>query len=147
MAAPPVVWQRELTTPSMPGSDYSSALAPSRPPAVIDSNEKISDTWRHIKQVAREVSKEFDLLDLLQHTRREETYQFPVQGVSSGRGAGGEGQRWAARGAMQRDTSRWHRQCASHAALPALQAACSLHGHTHKCTHTDARTQPQPPCS
>jgi hypothetical protein len=88
MAAPPQAWQRDLgaNQNALAGDPYAAvATGPSLCP-LDDGSDSISDTWRHIKQVAREVSKEYDLLDLLQHTRREETYQFPVQGVRGGAG-------------------------------------------------------------
>lgn len=47
----------------------------------VDSHVKISDVWRHVKDVAGAESKHADLLDLLNGARREDTYQFPVPGV------------------------------------------------------------------
>lgn len=44
-------------------------------------DDQIADTWRHVKQVARDTSKDYDLLDLLRNTRQEDTYQLPVPGV------------------------------------------------------------------
>ncbi len=72
------MWQRDLAPPAA-GED--GKLASGASAAAVASDDKLSDTWRHVKLVAREVSKEHDLLDLLQNTRREDTYQFPVPGV------------------------------------------------------------------
>jgi hypothetical protein len=74
MAAPPLTRQFELGRPQVP-ADVQRAVA-------FDArDERISDTWRHVQQVAQDNSKDYDLLDLLTHTSREEAYQFPVQGV------------------------------------------------------------------
>jgi len=90
---PPVLWQRETDA----ASAAAAAAAASAPSAggVYDSDDRIADSWRHVKQVAREGAKEYDLIDLLQNTRREETYSFPIPGVrcgfvwvGSGQGAG-----------------------------------------------------------
>lgn len=80
MSRPPAVWQREVAQGK--DEDQCGVITAQRT-GVYESDDKISDTWRHIKQVAREGSKDYDLLDLLQNTRREDTYQFPVPGVSA----------------------------------------------------------------
>lgn len=82
MQQPPALWQREAD-----GAAAAAAAAAGGAPSaggVYDSDERIADSWRHVKQVAREGTKEYDLLDLLQNTRREETYSFPIPGVSLG---------------------------------------------------------------
>jgi len=76
MAAPPVRWQQDVV-----GRTSSRGAAVETAPS-LQGNERISDAWRHVKTVT-EVSKEYDLFDLLQNTRREDTYQFHIPGVSS----------------------------------------------------------------
>lgn len=47
------------------------------------AEEKLSETWRHIKGVARDDAKQYDLMELVRNARREDTYQFPVPGWPS----------------------------------------------------------------
>jgi hypothetical protein len=82
-ALPPPLWQRDLIAQQRQDvAEASSEILEGGAAREQESDEKLSDSWRHVKQVAREVVKGHDLLDLLQNTRREETYQFPVPGVS-----------------------------------------------------------------
>jgi hypothetical protein len=86
MAAPPPLWQHEVASL---GRDQTSKLPvvpiASRAAAtgMDGGEEKLSETWRHIKGVARDDAKQYDLMDLVRNARREDTYQFPVPGVSS----------------------------------------------------------------
>lgn len=86
MAAPPPLWQHEVATL---GRDQTSKLpvvpiASRAAAAGMDgAEEKLSETWRHIKGVARDDAKQYDLMELVRNARREDTYQFPVPGVSS----------------------------------------------------------------
>lgn len=79
MAAPPSVWQQSLSAAG------DAAAAASAVPVVIqaDSDERLSSTWQHVVGVAGSEAKTLDLLELLAGSRREDTYQFPVPGVSS----------------------------------------------------------------
>lgn len=72
---PPALWQRDADPAPAGGASPGGGAG-----GVYDSDERIADSWRHVKHVAREGSKEYDLLDLLQNARREETYSFPVPG-------------------------------------------------------------------
>jgi hypothetical protein len=72
---PPALWQRDAEAPA-PGGAPGGAGG-----GVYESDDRIADSWRHVKGVAREGAKDYDLLDLLQCTRREETYSFPIPGV------------------------------------------------------------------
>ena len=78
---PPRLWQSELA-----GEQDAAANGAARE-AVQDSNEKLSDSWRHVKQIAREVGREADLYDLLASTNRSDTYQLQTPGVSPRAGA------------------------------------------------------------
>lgn len=85
MAAPPLFWQHEVAGLAR---DQTSKLVPAASAAGraaggadIAGDEKLSEIWRHVKGVAREESKHFDLMDLVRNARREDTYQFPVPGV------------------------------------------------------------------
>jgi len=79
LASPPPLTRLEVSS-GRSDEEQLSASGTGRRDNIGDRN--LGDTWRHIKHVTREVSKQFDLLDLLQNTRQEGTYQFPVQGVS-----------------------------------------------------------------
>lgn len=81
MAAPPPLWQHEVASLSREQTRTASAVS-QRPGAADGGDEKLSETWRHVKGVAREESKHYDLMDLVRNARREDTYQFPVAGVS-----------------------------------------------------------------
>jgi hypothetical protein len=67
-----------------------AALAPPMPPAppppppqsAEQQQEEVAAAWRHVRGVVRDASRSHDLLDLLQNARREETYSFPMPGVS-----------------------------------------------------------------
>ncbi|KAI8471772.1 MAG: nucleoporin-domain-containing protein [Monoraphidium minutum] len=87
---PPALWQRDAdgaaaatAAGALPGNGGSGGGNGGGGGGVYDSDERIADSWRHVKHVAREGSKEHDLLDLLNNTRREETYSFPVPGWPS----------------------------------------------------------------
>jgi hypothetical protein len=85
MAAPPPLWQHEVAslgrdqTSKLPVVPISSRAAAT---GLDGGEEKLSETWRHIKGVARDDAKQYDLMDLVRNARREDTYQFPVPGVS-----------------------------------------------------------------
>jgi hypothetical protein len=70
---PPLRWQSDVAHEQENGS------RPVRDGA--QDNVKLSDAWRHIKDVAREVSREADLYDLLASTNRSDTYQLQTPGV------------------------------------------------------------------
>jgi hypothetical protein len=98
MLQPPVLWQRDAD-----GAAAGAGGAAGGGGGVYDSDDRIADSWRHVKQVAREGAKDYDLIDLLQYTRREETYSFPIPGVrpwaaQCGAGRGGAGRGGAGRG-------------------------------------------------
>jgi hypothetical protein len=87
MAAPPNFWQQQQQQPGglgMAGADASAAHAVPAVAAVApaDADEKLSTTWTHIVAVAGSEAKALDLMELLNGARREDTYQFPVPGVS-----------------------------------------------------------------
>lgn len=69
----------------MAGADASAAHAVPAVAAVApaDADEKLSTTWTHIVAVAGSEAKALDLMELLNGARREDTYQFPVPGVSA----------------------------------------------------------------
>ena len=80
MAAPPVLWQHDVAQQaalSWPGSADAQRAAVNNA-----SEEKISNTWAHIKRVTQEGVKEYDLLDLLMNTSREDVYLASPAGVS-----------------------------------------------------------------
>jgi hypothetical protein len=85
MAAPPPLWQHEVAslgrdqTSKLPVVPISSRTAAA---GMDGAEEKLSETWRHIKGVARDDAKQYDLMELVRNARREDTYQFPVPGVS-----------------------------------------------------------------
>lgn len=83
-AAPPSVWQQSLAAAAAAagggGGDASVPAVAGVAPA--DTDEKLSTTWSHIVAVAGSEAKALDLLELLNGARREDTYQFPVPGVS-----------------------------------------------------------------
>jgi hypothetical protein len=99
MAAPPPLWQHEVATlgrdqtsklPVVPISSRAAAAS------IDGAEEKLSETWRHIKGVARDDAKQYDLMELVRNARREDTYQFPVPGVSSACRTSNAGQHMAA---------------------------------------------------
>lgn len=85
MAAPPRLWQREVA--SLGREQARVSAAGQRSSAADGGEEKLSETWRHVKGVARDESKHYDLMDLVRNARREDTYQFPVAGVRSTSGS------------------------------------------------------------
>lgn len=80
MAQQPPPWQNELfRAQDQPRIGLSTvSVLPS-----TDHNESLSDAWRHVKQISKNVGKDHDLLDLLRNTKREETYQIQVAGWPS----------------------------------------------------------------
>jgi hypothetical protein len=72
--APPLLWQNDLASSAPDGR------APRE--AIQDSNERLSDAWRHVISVGRDVGREADLYDLLASTNRSDTYQLQTSGVS-----------------------------------------------------------------
>ncbi len=80
MAAPPATWQRDLAAPAGGTASSSGAQDADTRSSPTASDEAISETWRHIKHVGRQVHKEHDLLDMLQNTGQE-PYQKPELGV------------------------------------------------------------------
>lgn len=87
MAAPSNFWQQQQQGGGlgMAGADASAAHAVPAVAAVApaDADEKLSTTWTHIVAVAGSEAKALDLMELLNGARREDTYQFPVPGVSA----------------------------------------------------------------
>lgn len=79
MTALPSVWQQNLAAA---GGDGAGAVPAVPVVAPADAEEKLSSTWQHIVAVAGSEAKALDLLELLNGARREDTYQFPVPGVS-----------------------------------------------------------------
>eukprot|EP00878_Enallax_costatus_P038562 GHUV01043892.1.p1 GENE.GHUV01043892.1~~GHUV01043892.1.p1 ORF type:complete len:176 (-),score=34.66 GHUV01043892.1:266-793(-) len=82
MAAPPPLWQHEVASLAREQARIPAA-AGQRLNAADGGEEKLSETWRHVKGVARDESNHHDLMALVRNARREDTYQFPVAGVSS----------------------------------------------------------------
>eukprot|EP00878_Enallax_costatus_P030926 GHUV01033740.1.p1 GENE.GHUV01033740.1~~GHUV01033740.1.p1 ORF type:complete len:413 (+),score=119.95 GHUV01033740.1:567-1805(+) len=82
MAAPPPLWQHEVASLAREQARIPAA-AGQRLNAADGGEEKLSETWRHVKGVARDESKHHDLMDLVRNARREDTYQFPVAGWPS----------------------------------------------------------------
>ncbi|KAF8069564.1 NUP155 [Scenedesmus sp. PABB004] len=82
MAAPPPLWQHELTL-GRPDQVRPAPLGGGRLGGAADGDEKLSETWRHVKGVARDEAKHYDLIDLVRNARREDTFQFPVPGWPS----------------------------------------------------------------
>lgn len=83
MAAAPSLWQQSLAAAAAGGTDAAvpavAAVAP------VDADEKLSTTWTHVVAVAGSEAKAMDLADLMGGAKgREDTYQFPVPGVSWG---------------------------------------------------------------
>ena len=70
---PPSLWQGDLAHEQENGTRTTRDVG--------HDNVKLSDAWRHIKDVAREVSREADLYDLLASTNRSDTYQLQTPGV------------------------------------------------------------------
>jgi hypothetical protein len=83
MAAPPPLWQHEVPMEPDHPADGSQSAPGSLRIAAAGTEEKLSETWRHVKGVARDEVKHYDLMDLVRNARREDTYQFPVPGVRS----------------------------------------------------------------
>lgn len=78
MSSPPTLWQQAA------GGDAAAAAVPNVAAVTpADFDEKLSTTWTHIVAVAGSEAKALDLLELLNGARREDTYQFPVPGVST----------------------------------------------------------------
>ena len=61
-----------------PGTAFSSGSNANNSTAGAD---QASDAYRHVKLVVSDARRDFDLLDLLTNTRREETYQPYPRGV------------------------------------------------------------------
>ena len=80
MAAPPSLWQQNLAAA---GGDAAAAVPAVPVIAPADSDERLSSTWQHVVGVAGSEAQTLDLLELLSGARREDTYQFPVPGVSA----------------------------------------------------------------
>jgi hypothetical protein len=80
MAAPPLLWQHEIGQQAALGGPGNAEAQRSAP--YNASEEKISNTWAHIKRVTQEGVKEYDLLDLLMNTSRDDIYLTSVPGVS-----------------------------------------------------------------
>lgn len=76
MSAPPTLWQQ-------PAGGEAAAVPNVAGVTPADLDEKLSTTWTHIVAVAGSEAKALDLLELLNGARREDTYQFPVPGVSN----------------------------------------------------------------
>jgi hypothetical protein len=78
--AAPSIWQSSAVAAGVgAGAAAVPAVAAVTP---ADADEKLSTTWTHIVAVAGSEAKALDLMELLAGARREDTYQFPVPGVS-----------------------------------------------------------------
>jgi len=79
MAAPQPIWQHEVAAAGL----FDQNRPAVRLATADGGDERLSDTWRHVKGVARDESKHYDLMDLVRNARREDTYQFPIPGERS----------------------------------------------------------------
>lgn len=74
-------WQQGA---GLAGMDAAGAAAvPVAAIAPTEAEEKLSSTWTHVVAVAGSEAKALDLMELLNGARREDTYQFPIPGVST----------------------------------------------------------------
>jgi hypothetical protein len=82
MAAPPSVWQQNMA--SLAAAGEAAAVLAVAAIAPVDADEKLGTTWAHVVAVAGSEAKAMDLTDLMAGAQnREDTFQFPVPGVSS----------------------------------------------------------------
>lgn len=80
MAAPPNLWQQSMVAAAGDAAAVPAvaAIAP------VEADEKLGTTWAHVVAVAGSEAKAMDLTDLMAGAHnREDTFQFPVPGVSS----------------------------------------------------------------
>jgi hypothetical protein len=93
---PPMMWASD----QLRADQYAGGQAMGT--ARHTSTEQVAEAYRHVRQLATDTRRDFDLYDLLSTARREETYQPYFQGVSAQRWAlgSGFGAQW---GAARRD--------------------------------------------
>ena len=81
-AVPPPLWQRDTLQSLSQASERSPRRGITNRIDQHPTCEQGAEAYRHVKVVASDARRDFDLHDLLISTRREETYQPYPHGVS-----------------------------------------------------------------